>query len=65
MTKPDHRVPDEFIRDLLDEYFTEDELQRQLETAITWGRYAELFDYDADEKRFYPSEPEKAGGVPQ
>jgi len=65
MTKPDHRVADEFIRDLLDEYFTEDELQRQLETAITWGRYAELFDYDADEKRFYPSEPEKAGGVPQ
>jgi NitT/TauT family transport system ATP-binding protein len=66
--KPDHRVADEFFRDLLDEYFTEEELQRQLETAIAWGRYAELFDYDADQKRFFLPEPEpaeEAGGVPQ
>ncbi len=27
--------------------FSEDESRRQLETAIQWGRYAELFDYDA------------------
>ncbi len=26
---------------------SEDEARRQLETAIQWGRYAELFDYDA------------------
>ena len=48
----------EFFRDLLDEYFTEAELQRQLETAISWGRYAELFDYDADQKRFFLPEAE-------
>lgn len=56
--KPDHRVADEFFRDLLDEYFTEEELQRQLETVIAWGRYAELFDYDAAQKRFFLPEPE-------
>jgi NitT/TauT family transport system ATP-binding protein len=61
MAKPDHRVADEFFRDLLDEYFSEEELQRQLETAIAWGRYAELFDYDADQKRFFLPEPEAAG----
>lgn len=64
--KPNHRVADEFFRDLLGEHFTEDELQRQLETAIAWGRYAELFDYDTTQKRFFLSEPEPAtegGGV--
>ena len=58
LAKSDHRVADELFRDFLDEYFTEKEVQRQLETAITWGRYAELFDYDADEKRFFVPEPE-------
>ena len=38
-------VPD--LQDLLDEHFSDDEARRQLETAIQWGRYAELFDYDA------------------
>ncbi|HVW10764.1 MAG TPA: nitrate/sulfonate/bicarbonate ABC transporter ATP-binding protein [Bryobacteraceae bacterium] len=58
--KSDHRVTDEFFRDLLDEYFTEEEVQRQLETVIAWGRYAELFDYDAGQKRFFLSEPDPA-----
>jgi NitT/TauT family transport system ATP-binding protein len=56
--KPDHRVPDEFFRDFLDEHFSEEEVQRQLETAILWGRYSELFDYDAAQKRFFLPEPE-------
>jgi NitT/TauT family transport system ATP-binding protein len=46
-TKSDRTLPDEFFRDLLDEHFSEDEARRQLETAIQWGRYAEIFDYDA------------------
>src|SRR5271157_2019737 len=45
--KADRTLSDEFFRDLLDEHFSEDEASRQLETAIQWGRYAELFDYDA------------------
>jgi NitT/TauT family transport system ATP-binding protein len=59
-TKPDHRVRDEFFRDFLDEHFSEEEVQRQLETAIQWGRYSELFDYDAAQKRFFLPEPESA-----
>ena len=45
--KADRTLPAEFFQDLLDEHFSEDEARRQLETAIQWGRYAELFDFDA------------------
>ena len=45
--KSNRTLNDEFFRDLLDEHFGEDESRRQLETAIQWGRYAEIFDYDA------------------
>jgi len=45
--KANRTMPAEFFEDLLDEHFSEDEAHRQLETAIQWGRYAELFDYDA------------------
>jgi NitT/TauT family transport system ATP-binding protein len=45
--KADGTMPLEFFHDLLDEHFSEDEVRRQLDTAIQWGRYAELFDYDS------------------
>ena len=45
--KANRTLPAEFFQDLLDEHFSEDESRRQLETAIQWGRYSELFDYDA------------------
>ena len=51
-TKSDHTVPEEFFLDMLDEQFSQEETLRQLETAITWGRYAELFDFDASRRRF-------------
>lgn len=37
----------DFFHDLLDEHFSDDEVRRQLDTAVQWGRYAELFDYDS------------------
>lgn len=44
--RKDHRAPeDRFLQELQD-YLTDDEAERVLETAITWGRYAEIFDYD-------------------
>ncbi len=55
--KSDKSVPEEFFHDVLDEQFSEDETIRQLETAINWGRYAELFDFDASRRRF--TQPEK------
>jgi NitT/TauT family transport system ATP-binding protein len=51
-SKNDHTVPEDFFLDMLDEQFSEEECQRQIETAVTWGRYAELFDYDAGHRRF-------------
>ena len=56
--KSDHTVPEEFFLDMLDEQFSDDETQRQLETAINWGRYAELFDFDAARRRFILPETE-------
>lgn len=46
--KSDHSIADEFFHDILDEHFAEDEVQRQFETAMNWGRYAEIFDYDSE-----------------
>jgi NitT/TauT family transport system ATP-binding protein len=58
-TKADHSLPEEFFHDVLDEQFSEDETTRQLETAINWGRFAELFDFDASRRRFVLPEPEE------
>jgi NitT/TauT family transport system ATP-binding protein len=54
--KSDGTVSEEFFHDMLDEQFTEEETLRQLETAINWGRYAELFDFDASRRRFQRTE---------
>jgi NitT/TauT family transport system ATP-binding protein len=56
--KSDKTVPEDFFHDMLDEQFSEDETVRQLETAINWGRYAELFDFDASRRRFIQPEHE-------
>jgi NitT/TauT family transport system ATP-binding protein len=58
-TKSDHTVPEEFFLDMLDEQFSQEETLRQLETAINWGRYAELFDFDASRRRFVRPEVEE------
>jgi NitT/TauT family transport system ATP-binding protein len=49
--KADHSIPLEFFHDLLDEHFSEKEVKRQLATALEWGRYAEIFDYDSASER--------------
>jgi NitT/TauT family transport system ATP-binding protein len=50
--KSDHTVPEDFFLDMLDEQFSDEESRRQIETAVNWGRYAELFDFDAARRRF-------------
>lgn len=47
----------DFFLDLLDEHFPHAEAERQFATAIDWGRYAELFEYDSSEDRLYLPEP--------
>ena len=34
------------ILDILEAHFSPEEAQRQLKTAIDWGRYAEIYSYD-------------------
>jgi NitT/TauT family transport system ATP-binding protein len=46
--RPNHRIEVDFFREVLERRFTPPEATRQLEQLIDWGRYAELFEYDAD-----------------
>ena len=62
-TKADRTLPDEFFEDLLDEHFSEDETKLQLETAINWGRYAEMFDHDSRGQRFFIPQEAAAGSA--
>jgi NitT/TauT family transport system ATP-binding protein len=61
--RADHTLPDGVFEDLLDEHFSEEEAKAQLETAIGWGRYAELFDHDNDSRQFFL--PEETPAAPQ
>jgi NitT/TauT family transport system ATP-binding protein len=54
----------DFFLDLWDEYFPHEEAERQFATAVDWGRYAELFEYDASEDRIYlPTSPQDREGT--
>ena len=55
--KTDHSIPKEFFHDILDEHFSQAEVERQLDTAMNWGRYAEIFDYDSETGRLVLAEP--------
>ncbi len=52
----DHRVGRETMLGLLEDSFSPQESERQLDTAVDWARYAELFDYDPDANEFFLSE---------
>jgi NitT/TauT family transport system ATP-binding protein len=55
--KNDHSISEEFFYDILDEHFSQDEVERQFETAMNWGRYAEIFDFDRESHRLLLAEP--------
>jgi NitT/TauT family transport system ATP-binding protein len=44
----DGSLREDFFRDLLHRGFSSEDTEKQLDLAIDWGRYGELFDYDAD-----------------
>ena len=50
-SKSDHTMPVELFRDTLDEHFSDDDVQRQIETALNWGRYGDIFTYDSESDR--------------
>ena len=47
-TTEDGNLGEGFFLDLLRRGFSEDEARQQLRIAIDWGRYGELFDFDAN-----------------
>lgn len=44
----DGALRDDFFRDLLRRGYSAEDTEKQLDIAIGWGRYGELFDYDAN-----------------
>lgn len=44
--KRNQRIPEEMVLDILTVHYTTAEAERQLTTAMDWGRYAELYGYD-------------------
>jgi NitT/TauT family transport system ATP-binding protein len=44
----DGALRDDFFLDLLRRGFADEDARKQLDIAISWGRYGELYDYDAD-----------------
>jgi NitT/TauT family transport system ATP-binding protein len=56
--KKNGRIGKDFLLDILDEHFSATEAERQFETLVDWGRYAQLFEYDANEERLYAVEEE-------
>ncbi|MDO0930342.1 nitrate/sulfonate/bicarbonate ABC transporter ATP-binding protein [Streptomyces sp. DG2A-72] len=44
------------FRDLLAHHYTSEQVDQQLETATDWGRYAELFSYDAGPQEYHLDE---------
>jgi NitT/TauT family transport system ATP-binding protein len=59
--KSDHTMPLEFFHDLLDEHFSEAETHQQIETALNWGRWGEIFTYNPETDRLRLYEPDAPG----
>jgi len=55
--KSDHALPLEFFRDMLEDHFPEAEVQRQIETALNWGRYGDIFTFDSSDDRVLLYQP--------
>jgi NitT/TauT family transport system ATP-binding protein len=52
-TTTDGSLDERFFLDLLSRGFTHERARAQLDTAIDWGRYGELFEYDADDHMLF------------
>jgi len=50
-SKSDHSMPLELFRDVLQAHFSDDDVQRQIDTALNWGRYGDIFTYDSESDR--------------
>ena len=51
-SRENHRAAAVRFRDELEDYMSPEYARATLRTAVTWGRYAELFSYDEEEDQF-------------
>lgn len=49
----EHRLPEGHSLKAREDHFSPDQTERQLDIAIHWGRYAELFEFDDDRDELY------------
>ncbi|MHB1683408.1 MAG: ABC transporter ATP-binding protein [Bacilli bacterium] len=64
-SKRNSQMPREFFLEILQKNLDREEADAQLDTLISWGRYAELFAYDEDSKLLYLEETEIGDAVPE
>jgi len=62
-SKSDHTMPLDFFHDVLEEYFSDEEVNRQIETALNWGRYGDIVAYDSESDRVALYEAAAADGM--
>ncbi len=55
----DNTLPEEYFLATLRRAYSDEEARAQLETAIDWGRYAELFSYDHDSRELFVERAER------
>lgn len=58
-TTGDGTLNQRFFLDLLRRGFSDEEARAQLETAIDWGRYGELYDFDANTGELIRTQPDQ------
>jgi NitT/TauT family transport system ATP-binding protein len=58
-TTRDGTLNERFFLDLLRRGFSEDEARAQLDTAVDWGRYGELYDFDANTGELVLAQPDR------
>jgi len=64
VNKSDHSMALEFFHDILDEHFAAEEVERQMETVLNWGRSSDIFTYNSETGRLtldQPAAPVAAG----
>jgi NitT/TauT family transport system ATP-binding protein len=55
--RPSHRAPFSRFSEQLEDFMSEEAAEQTLRSAITWGRYAELFAYDEESRQFSLENP--------
>lgn len=56
-SKADHSMPLEFFRDIVEKHFSDEDARHQIETALNWGRYGDIFTYDSESDRLLLNQP--------